>query len=458
MSKSLLFIILTFITANFTLHAQEVHWWLSSEDGTQQLSQQPALSFGDGNSLEAIPVDIDPTKTYQSILGLGSSLEHATCHNLSKLPEPERNDVIRRIVDPELGIGMNLMRICIGTSDFVGEPWYSYNDLPDGNEDLELEHFSIEKDREYVLPVLKKALEYNPDLLFFASPWSPPGWMKTTGVMMAGKLKPEYYGAYAHYLAKFIKAYEAEGIPIYAMTPQNEPAFPNPDYPTCAWKPDEQRDFIRDHLGPEFEKQGIKTLIWCWDHNWNYIKFPQTVLDDPQAAKYVQGTGFHLYEGMVDAQSALQDMFPDKDIYFTEGSTFRTRGALQIMNILRNWARSYNAWVTLLDEHRKPNNGSHTASATCIELQDDLSVKYSYDYYMYGHFMKFIPRGAVRIESSAGDRHWQSLAFANPDDSKTLVLANSDRNSKQFQVNMHGNNFQVTLPARSTATFTWQKS
>ena len=157
------------------------------------------------------------------MLGLGSSLEPATCSNLWRMSAADRERTIERLVSPTTGIGMNLMRICIGTPDFTGDPWYSYNDLPPGETDPELKRFSIEKDRAYILPVLKLARQKNPDLLFFASPWSPPGWMKSTGTMIGGELLPQWYPAYAEYFVKFIHAYEAEGIPIYAVTIQNEP-------------------------------------------------------------------------------------------------------------------------------------------------------------------------------------------------------------------------------------------
>ena len=429
--------------------------WSSSEVEDLKLSPGEALSWSKEAPASTTLINVDPSITYQSILGMGASLEHATCWNLSQLEPEKRAGAIESLVCPEKGIGMNLMRLCIGTSDFVGEPWYSYNDLPEGETDLELEQFSIEKDREYMLPAIKIAQEKNPDLIFFSSPWSPPGWMKTNGSMLAGKMKPEYYDVYARYFVKYIEAYAAEGIPVYAVTPQNEPGFPNKDYPTCLWTGEEQRDFIRDHLGPQFVKNGIGALIWCWDHNWNNLAFPRAVLSDPEAARYVDGTGFHHYAGKVEAQTQFRNEFPDKHLYFTEGSTFRTRGAIQIINILRNWARSYNAWVIMLDEKRKPNNGPHSASATCIELKDDLSVEYRYDYYMYGQFMKFIPRGAVRIASTEGERSFANVAFQTPGGDIVMVVANAMRSPREFSVRYGDVVFNTALGGYSVATYRW---
>ena len=455
--SSILVLCASFISPEIVMAQNDVSVWMSTQDGSKQLSFENALAF-EKTSNKGIPIiEIDPSKTYQSILGLGSSWEHATCENLFKLPETERNEIIKKVVHPAEGIGMNLMRLCIGASDFIGEAYYTYCDLPAGETDEALGHFSIEKDRAYLIPVIKKSLEYNPDLLFFASPWSPPAWMKTNGKLGGGKLKPEYYNTWAHYLLKYIQAYEAEGIPIYAITVQNEPNMIHMDYPTTFWKGEMQRDFIRDHLGPLFKENNIKTLIWCWDHNWNNLDFPLTVLSDPQAAQYVDGTGFHLYEGKVDAQSMLKVEFPEKHIYFTEGSVFRTIGATRVIAILRNWSRTYNAWVTMLDEHRKPNRGPHSADATTIELKDDLSVEYRYDYFMYGHFMKFIQRGAVRVESTMPDiRNFANVVFRNPDGSIVMVVANASRKDVVFTVECLGKTFSASLPATAIATYQWR--
>lgn len=437
--------------------AGTVDVWMTTQDGAKQLSQEPPIPLADKVGGGDFVITLDPAKTGQEILGLGASWEHSTCENLSKLPEAERLEVIRKIVSPVDGIGMNLMRLCIGSSDFIGEPYYTYCDLPEGQEDPELAQFSIEKDRAYVLPVVKASQAANPDLLFFASTWSAPAWMKTTGKLGGGKLRPECYPVYAKYLLKFIQAYEAEGVPIHAVTVQNEPHMIHPGYPTTLWTAEEMRDFIRDHLGPLFKENGVKTLIWCWDHNWNKPEAPRTILSDPQAAQYIDGTGFHHYEGKVEAQSAIKAEFPEKHIYFTEGSVFRPRGAVQIANILRNWSRSYSAWVVMLNEHRKPNRGPHSASATIIELKDTGAVEYRNDYYLYGQFMKFIPRGAVRVESDnpEGKRLFSNVAFRTPEGKMVLVVANAERNNAAFSVRCGEQAFDAALPAGSVATYVW---
>lgn len=451
--KPLLLAIFLIVTSTGA-YAGSVETWLSSEDGQYALTsvEGPVLKKARGDA----DIVVEASKQYQSMLGMGASLEHSTCYNLSLLSAAKREEVIERLVDPVKGIGMNLMRVCIGASDFIGEPYYSYDDLEAGTSDPDLTKFSIDKDLAYVLPAVKIAQAKNPDLLFFASPWSPPGWMKDTGTMCNGKLKPDCYEAYARYLVKFVQAYAAQGAPIYAITPQNEPEMGHEGYPTCLWSGEEERDFIRDFLGPQCRAAGLNTLIWCWDHNWNHVAFPRTILGDAKAAQYVEGTGFHLYEGKVSAQTELRNAFPEKSVYFTEGSVFRPLGAIEIIKILRNWARSYNAWVIMLDQHRKPNRGPHSARATCIELKDDGSVEYRFDYFMYGQFMKFIPRNSVRVESSEGDRTFANVAFRDPEGRMVLVAVNAGQDKRNFSVQCGASEFKTSLGPKSMATYRWK--
>ena len=434
-----------------------VQWWSSSEDGSQRLAAQPDLRFRPSTDAAPPAVELDPQTTYQSILGLGSSLEHSTCYNLNLLPPERRDEVLVSLLDPEQGIGMNLMRICIGTPDFTASPWYTYNDMPPGQTDPELKRFSIAKDREYVLPVLQAARRINPQLKFFASPWSPPAWMKTNDRIGGGAINPKYFPQFAEYLARFVEAYREEGIEIFALTVQNEPEYNPPTYPTCAWTAEQQRDFIRDHLGPLFRARNLETLIWCFDHNFDNPGFPATILRDPAAAAFVDGSAFHHYVGTPDAMTRLREKFPDKHLYFTEGSTFGTEGAAQIISFLRNWARTYNAWVTVIDHRRQPNPGPHPCSPTCIVLQrDTLDLEYRYDYFMYGQFMRFIQRDAVRIASSESAGLPPNVAFRNLDGSLILVVANPTDHTRELPVAWNGLRFHATLVPQSVATFRWR--
>lgn len=445
---------------------------MTSEDLKNRLAEGARLKFASGQATSELVITVNADKSFQMILGLGSSLEHSTCSNLFRLPLSERERVIERLVSPTSGIGMNLLRICIGTSDFAGEPWYSYDDLPPGETDPELKRFSVERDRIYVLPMLKIARQKNSDLLFFASPWSPPGWMKTSGTMIGGELLPKWYPGYAEYFVRFIQAYQAEGIPIYAVTVQNEPGVdrakekdPKWFYPSCHWTGQQERDFIRDHLGPALRRHGLNTKIWCYDHNYNVepkgdsagLNHPRTILRDAAAAKFVDGVGFHHYEGKPDGMSRFHAEFPLTPIYFTEGSVFSIYGAHDIIERLRNWACSYNAWVTLLDDQGRPNNGPFPATSAILKLHSDtLRIEELFEFYSYAHFMKFVARGAVRIDSTPGNSDFNNIAFRNPDGSATLVVVNTTQAGKSFVVVSQGKSFRTEIGAGSVATFVWR--
>ncbi len=450
--------------------------WLSSSDLEYRLTrleeaavesyETPRRSNRDNTPV----VRVDDASEFQTILGLGSSFEHTTCYNLFHLPESVRRETIRKLVDPSGGIGMNLMRVCIGTPDFTGEPWYTYCDTPDGGSNSALTHFSIENDLRYVLPVLKMALEENLELRFYASPWSPPGWMTTTGDMIGGRLKREYCSAYAQYFVRFIKAYEGEGIPIYAVTVQNEPgvdrskeANPKWRYPSCRWSAEEERDFIRDHLGPAFASAGLETRIWTYDHNFNTrptgdgddpgIDYPTTVLRDAAAAAFVEGVAFHGYAGSPAGMTTFAEQFPAVPIYFTEGSTFGTRGASKIISYFSHGVSSYNAWVTMIDENGGPNNGPFEASRTCITLDStEPAVQYHFDYYMYGQFMKFIQPGAKRLGTSSESGARPAVAFRNPDGSVVVIVVNPDKRIRPIHVETATRGAAFSLAPDSLAT------
>ncbi len=434
-----------------------VQWWVSSSDMSQKLSAQAALNFAPGPTRAKTIIEVDPTRTFQSILGLGSSLEHSTCCNISRLPPAQREKVVESLVDPENGIGMSLMRICMGTPDFTASAWYSYDDLPSGQTDPEMRYFSIAEDRQYVLPILKLALQKNAHLKFFASPWSSPGWMKTNGSLCGGGIDPQHFASLARYFAKFIEAYQAEGIQIHAVTLQNEPQYAPNTYPTCRWTAGQQRDFIRDYIGPEFKEEAVSTKIWCYDHNFNNLEFPAAILSDVEASRYVDGTAFHHYEGRPSAMTALHNRFPGKHIYFSGGSVFGIEGAAQIVEFLRNWACSYNAWVTVIDHKDKPNPGPHDCSPTCIVLNSEaLTLEYRFDYYMYGQFMKFIRPGAVRVYSSEPSKSLPNRGVRNPDGSLVLVVVNRRVQAVTFDIEWNDAHLTARITGNSVATYCWR--
>lgn len=456
--------------------AQSVQVWTTGADLSNRLTEgRPIALLGAASLASAGPptaaITIEAGTTFQTLFGLGASLESTTCSNLMRIPPAEREKALDRLVSPASGIGMNLMRLCMGTSDFTGDPWYSYCDLPPGESDPELKRFSIEKDRTHVLPMIQLARQRNPDLIFFASPWSPPGWMKSNGTMIGGSLLPRWYPAYAQYFVRFIQAYQAEGINIHAVTVQNEPGVDRArsqdrkwHYPSCRWTGEQERDFIRDHLGPALRKAGLQTRIWCYDHNYNLepkgddpgLPYPRTILSDPAAAAFVDGVAFHGYEGQPDAMSRFHREFPRHPVHFTEGSVFGIWGARDLIQRLRNDATSYNAWVMILDEKGRPNNGPFPATKAILRLHSDtLQMEELFEYYCYGQFMKFLPRGAVRMQSSPGDENFTNVAFTTPDGSHVMVAVNLADSPQPFTVRDGPRGFASELGPKSVGTFRW---
>jgi glucosylceramidase len=460
-------------------HASRDHikWWISSSDMKYKLSPQKEIKWID---YQIHPVNwtiaVNMNKKFQTMLGMGSSFEPSTCYNIMQMNEKNREFTIERLVNPVTGIGMNLMRLCIGTPDYTKDPWYTYDDVPKGETDPELKLFSVDKDLDYIIPVIKIAMKKNPGLLFFASPWSPPGWMKTTADIAGGSLLKKWYSSYALYLVSYIKAYESHGIPIYAVTIQNEPGVdtsretnPKERYPSCAWTADEERDFIKDYLGPTFLKYNLSTLIWCYDHNYNVqadpfegdpgLPFPRTILSDPDAAKYVEGVAFHGYSGEPSGMTLFRNEFPSHKIHFSEGSYLGASGAIEMVKLLRNWASSYNAWVTILDSNLMPNNGPFDSDVTIITL--DAKTKkpiFNSDFYMYGQFMKFIERGSIRIEtfdhSDLSD--FAHVGFLSPDNEIVLILASDSNYTRKFEIRFMDKAFVAEIPFNSTVTFKWK--
>ena len=409
----------------------------STLDGTFKLSQlqvtsqQPTAEPASANVI----VEIDETQTFQEIFGIGSSFEASTCWNLMKLSSEERNQVLKQLLDPIEGIGISLMRLTIGTSDFTPPPFYSYDDSTEPDDDLS--NFSIDEDRKYIIPAIKEALAYSETkdgLKFFASSWSPPAFMKTSNSLTGGEFNSSYSALYAKYLAMFVEAYNKEGIQVEALTPQNEPLQNDPSYPTTWLTADQEIDIVK-HLGPLLPND---TEIWSFDHNWDLVDYAYRVLADPEARKVVAGTAFHLYGGQPSAMTKLKEAYPDKKIFFSEGSEFKVRGAQQMVEIFQNYASTYNAWVTMLDTNMQPNAGPFKPMSTLVEL-DTLSMTpiYRFEFYMLGQFSKFVRRGAFRIQSS--------LTFLDSDrDGGDLSDANGDEKGK---VNADNLNKDVTAVA-----------
>jgi len=432
--------------------------WFSSEDGERYtLTPQPDLPLTAPEASQLLTIRVDPAVRYQPILGIGCSFEEATAYSLRRMPDGER--VLRALVDPVDGIGWNLMRICFGSSDFTARPYYSYDDMPPGETDPDLARFGIAKDVEYgIIDLVQRAMAINSELKVFASPWSPPGWMKSRGSMCGGRLLRECYEVAARYYRMAVQAYAAYGIPIHAFTLQNEPLMAHRGYPTCRFTWDEERDFLK-LVRREFDAHGLETEIWIFDHNFkDAMRYPARILQDPEAYGATDGVAYHAYEGRVQQMGAFHERFPEMPLYFTEYSTWRTSGIEKVLSYFRNGARSYNAWVTCLDDQRQPNAGPHHASPTFVTVSSSDPGSYWYipEYYLLGQVSKFVQRGAFRVASDEGSaRTITDAVFLNPDGRLVLIAVNQTNVARSFRVVAQEQQFMATVPDKTVATYRW---
>ena len=384
-------------------------------------------------------VFIDDSRTYQEIDGFGASFTDSAAYLIHQVLTPDkRAELMARLFDPREGIGLSVLRNPMGASDYARD-FYTYDDMPSGETDPELKHFSIRHDEADIIPLLKEALRLNPDIKLIGSPWSPPGWMKTSGSMIGGRLIRKYFPAYAEYFVRYIQAYAGHGINIYAVTPQNEPMYSPGHYPGMLMPPGEQAEFIKHHLRPAFDLHKIGTKILCYDHNWNRPGYPRTVLK--RAHDEVDGVAWHWYGGKPSAQSKIAKEFPDKEVHFTEGSggewippfepAFSHVMRMGI-EILRNHSRTFVLWNMALDENNGPfvpGFGKSTCRGVVRVDQRTGELTYTLDYYALAHFSKCIRPGAKRIESASYPRSIRSVACRNKDGSIAVVLFNECRST-----------------------------
>ena len=441
-----------------------VEAWLTTPDRNSLLSRQPDAGFVAGRSSADWTITVDESRSYQEMVGFGAALTGSSAWLIHhKLTPAQREALLQDLFSTTEGVGFSFVRLPMGASDFSLEH-YSYNDLPAGQADPELKRFSIAKDREYILPVLKQALAINPALKLMGSPWSPPGWMKTTGSLIKGRLKPEYYDAFAQYFVKYIEAYAAEGVPIWAITLQNEPHFEPENYPGMRVEPAERATIIGRHLGPLFERRGIRAQIWDWDHNWDEYHSPIAVLNDSVARRYIQGVAWHCYAGQVEAQNLVAAAHPDKEHLFTECSggawapnfadNLKWTTQMLIVRSVRYGSRGVQMWNLALDPDGQPHLGGCGNCRGVVSIDQATGrVTRNEEYYAFGHASKFVRQGARRIDSATGRGGLESVAFKNPDGSKALLVVNTANLARNFAVEWGTRSFTYTLPAGAVVTF-----
>ena len=424
----------------------------------------------------ALDVNIFTSEIYQEIDGFGAALTNSSAWLIDN--STRREEIIEDLFSPDSGIGISYIRLAMGSSDFVQGEHYSYAETPN---DTTLSDFSIERDREHIIPVLQDILAINPDIKIMGSPWSPPGWMKTSGQFVCGshwdsRLKTEMYSVYADYFVKFIEEYAIEGIQIHAITIQNEPLYCPWDYPGLYMPGDQQRDFIKV-LGPKFSENGIDTEIVIFDHNWDGTSddgSPQTgafdyakiIYDDPVALSYIAGTGFHGYgNGEASMQELVYYLDSAKDIYFTERTNFTGWtnwdqvishiAKYYFIDVIRYWSKNVLLWNLALDTDSGPYNGGCPNCTGVVTVEDDYFEK-EIDYYIIGHFSKFVQQGANRIYSNTFDGELETVSFQNPDGSLVVVTLNPGWNTVNYKINWNDIYFNHSLSPQSMATFVWE--
>ncbi|AQX12038.1 glucan endo-1,6-beta-glucosidase [Elizabethkingia meningoseptica] len=448
---------LFFMSCSGTKSLAQAELWQSKGDKTVSL-QKVEITAPNSNQ-DIVAVNISPDTKYQEILGVGASLTHSSADVLFNNISAEKRKEVLEDLFTKKGIGIDYLRLNIGASDFSPGN-FSLNDTPG---DVEMKNFNFATDEKYFLPVLSDIVKINPDLHLMGSPWSPPSWMKTNNSMVGGELKKEFYPAMANYLSTYVKEMAKKGFRISALTIQNEPLYDKAVYPCMLMTAEMQRDFIKDNLGPKFKKENIKTHIISYDHNWDHPDYGITILKDPEAAKYVEGTAFHAYAGKVDAMSEVHKEFPDKGIFFTEQSgggwapnysdNLSWNVGTLIIDGMRNWTKNVLLWNLALDEKDGPTNKGCLNCRGVITVTSDGKIKKNEEYYSLGHVGKFLQQGAKRIESNdTTSEGIKNIGFINPDGKIVVVMTNFSGKNKNVKLNWKKHSMDVELQDQSVYT------
>lgn len=440
--------------------------FITAKGTTDRMTQKEPLAFEplDQPDERDATIILDPSRTFQTIVGIGGALTDASAETFYKLPVSKQQEILAKLFDRKNGNGFSLCRTNIHSCDFSSDG-YTYAEVPG---DTSLTHFSIAHDLKYRIPFIKAAMKAaGNELKLFASPWSPPAWMKTNNSMLqGGKLRPEYQKTWAMYFSRFVKEYEKAGIPIWGLTVQNEPLAVQP-WESCIFTAAEERDFVKNHLGPELQQAGLGSLkLMIWDHNRGLMyQRAKGVYDDPEASKYVWGTAFHWYVGdHFDNVRLVHDAFPEKALVFTEGTeaNFSADSVAEwkwgeifgrsMMMDLNNWASGWVAWNVLLDEQGGPNHLGNFCMAPIIGDTRTGELTYMNSFYYLGHFSRFIRPGAKRIVCSSNADELLATAFLNEDGSIAAVVMNPTDRNITFQVWIENRAVKSIGPAHSIAT------
>ncbi|ELP62803.1 carbohydrate-binding protein [Streptomyces turgidiscabies] len=441
-------------------------WFADPEVGlagvSYKLSRRNDIALTSAGRDFGTVITVDPARTYQKMLGIGSSMEDSTVHNLSLMGSGVRTKVLRALFDPSKGAGFNLTRICFGASDFSHGDFYTYDDGP---ADPTLSRFSIQKDIDnHIISTLKEALRINPDLVC-GTAWSAPAWMKDNNSLIDGHLLDKYIPTLAVYYRKIVQAYAKQGIPLHAVTPQNEPMWPAGIYPSMLVSPQQEQKLI-DAMRKEFDAHGIKTEIWGYDYNFgdadNYLPglYGNAKSGYTDAYRNSTAIAFHDYSGDPSRMSLAKADYPDLDMIMTERMWWGTSGADRIARYMRSSSTGYLAWVTMLDQNRDAQHLGSPDPTPLLQNPDDRDTWWSLpEYYLFAQFSKFVQRGAKRIWSDYGSTDTiTTVAFLNPDDTITTVVINASSSAQEFTLRSGKQQVIDNLPPKTVGTYVWRSS
>ncbi|MBC5839077.1 glycoside hydrolase family 30 protein [Flavobacterium muglaense] len=458
----------SFLTKN-----KSIAVYTTADSTNLRLTKTDVLSFVPSKQpLEVeVSVFVAPDKTYQKFMGIGGAITDASAEVFAKLPKDKQNELMNAYYDKEKGIGYSLLRTTIHSSDFSTG---SYTYIKEGDKDLTT--FSIEHDRQYRIPMIKEAIKTaGGSLLLYASPWSPPAFMKNTNNMLkGGVLLPEFYQTWASYYVKFIKAYEKEGMPIWGLTIQNEP-MATQVWESCIYSAEAERDFLKNFLGPTLKKEGLgDKKIVVWDHNRDLMgNRANTIFSDPEASKYAWGIGFHWYENwsggspMFENVRKVQEAFPSKNILFTEGCVEKfdaqkyqfwangERYGTSMINDFNNGTVGWTDWNILLDQNGGPNHVGNFCFAPIHANTDTGDLIYTPSYYYIGHFSKFIRKDARRVSSSVSRSDLLSTSFLNVDGKVVTVVMNQTNKKVTYNLIIGAERSVVVIPAHAIQTLVY---
>lgn len=456
------------ITASPALAAPKLRVWVTTGDRSQLLAAQPPSGVAKAGEVAGLPVvAVDAKERHQTIVGFGGAITDASAWLIqTKLTPVQRDKLLRELYGRgEGGMGFSFTRITIGASDFSLDH-YSLDDTPGGAADPKLEHFSLKRPREYVFPTVRAALKINPDLKVMASPWSAPAWMKTSGSLIQGQLKPEAYPVYADFFARYVKEAAKVGVPTDYLSIQNEPDFEPDSYPGMRWLAKDRARFFGENLAPVFKREKVTTKVLDWDHNWDQPQQPTTVLADPKVRAFLAGVAWHCYAGNVSAQQPVTDANPDKEVFLTECSggewapKFDDSFAWMVENLIigsvRGGSRGVLMWNLALDETFGPHKGGCGDCRPFVTIDSKTgAITRTQEYYAFGHASRFVKPGATRIGSPAKVGDLRTVAFQNRDGGRVLIVQNVGKEPVVFAITEGGKPFKASLPARSVGTFTW---